>query len=488
MGQIILLASFLFFGLITLIVMLLLLMFWWIPVLQDVRKVLEVVLLLFPPYALGGGFLSLATAQIRADLYLEFGDEQDSNLTTVSPFDWTVIGRNLTVLATETVLFFLANLIWETAMDRRRPQQEGSKGDRPVLGIEGVTKLYRNLLSKFKAVDDLSLRVGRGECFGLIGLNGAGKSTTFQMVTGSLAPTSGTISLGCSRIGYCPQADAIDPHLTVTEQLRVAALLAGYSLGQSAVVAAASMTSLSLEQYSAVLCGDLSGGNKRKVCTGVALTGRPQLVLMDEPTTGLDPGSKRHVWNCIRMAVAGGQSVLLTSHSMAEVDTLCDRLAILAEGRVKATGSPDQLKHQLGGGYKVNLKLVPGSSSEEICSLLGAVPGLISLGQRHQWLTYRVPGQLSVVLGLLASARQQGSLQGFTINMTSLDDIFLEVTSGGKDQGSLRNIAREGLNDTKQPYDPLGAQEIVGGSPREEAVYRRPGSVEGGGETEGADN
>ena len=146
MGQIILLASFIFFGLISLVLMLLLLMFWWIPVLQDVKKVLEVVLLLFPPYALGGGFLSLATAQIKADLFLEFGDAQEA---TVSPFDWDVIGRNLTVLVAEAVVFFLTNLIWETVKDRRRPRQEnGSEGDRAVLRLEGVTKVYRNLISR----------------------------------------------------------------------------------------------------------------------------------------------------------------------------------------------------------------------------------------------------------------------------------------------------------------------------------------------------
>jgi len=176
------------------------------------------------------------------------------------------------------------------------------------------------------------------------------------------------------------------------------------------------------------------------------------------------------------------------------VDTLCDRLAILVGGRVRATGSLEQLKQELGGGYKVsrscslslllqvNLKLVPGTAPEAVSSLLGAVPGLQFLGQQQHWLTYRVPGQLSAVLGLLASSRQQGSLQGFTINMTSLDDIFLEVTSGGKgQQGTLELKEQAGATTVEQPYNPLGAEEVESRSPREEAVYRRPGSMEEGG-------
>merc|ERR1711974_359982 len=127
-----------------------------------------------------------------------------------------------------------------------------------------------------------------------------------------------------------------------------------------------------------------------------------------------------------------GQAVLLTSHSMAEVDTLCDRLAILVAGRVNAEGSPDQLKQQFGGGYKVSLKLAAGCSEEEMAELLAGIPGVQLVGQRSSWLNYRVEGELSSVLGVLATGRNQGRLEGFTINMTSLDDIFLEVTSEGR--------------------------------------------------------
>ena len=297
MGQIILLASFIFLGLITLVVMLLLLMFWWMPRLQAAKKVLEVVLLIFPPYALGGGFLSIATEQIRADLFNEFTDMPNG---AANPFSWTVAGRNMAALGSEAIIFFLLNLAWEVLMDRRRPKVAEEGGEGVVLRVDQVSKVYHSLANKFTALSDFNLSISRGECFGLIGLNGAGKSTTFQMVVGGLLPTRGRVRLGCPAIGFCPQSDSIDPTVTVAEQLQVAAMLKGFSVKQSKEVATTAMEKLGLGQYSQVLCGDLSGGNKRKVCIAVALTGNPQLVLMDEPTSGLDPGSRRQVGVWVR--------------------------------------------------------------------------------------------------------------------------------------------------------------------------------------------
>jgi len=134
-------------------------------------------------------------------------------------------------------------------------------------------------------------------------------------------------------LGYCPQTDSIDPYLTVREQLHVYSLMAGYSRAQCVSIAVEAMDSLGLNQYAEVLCADLSGGNKRKVCVAVSLLGRPPIVLMDEPSSGLDPGSKRQVWTSVTSAVSRGQSVMLTSHNMAEVDSLCDRLTSWSVGR-----------------------------------------------------------------------------------------------------------------------------------------------------------
>ena len=144
----------------------------------------------------GGGFLSLATAQIRADLFLEFGDLAYS---APSPLAWGVTGRNLAVLAAEAVAFFLINLAWEVARDRRRPRRvEEVEG--PVLRVDRVTKVYRNLASRwassssitcrFTAVEELSLEVRRAECFGLIGLNGAGGRVVATSVQGRAQPSS----------------------------------------------------------------------------------------------------------------------------------------------------------------------------------------------------------------------------------------------------------------------------------------------------------
>lgn len=214
-------------------------------------------------------------------------------------------------------------------------------------------------------------------------------------------------------------------------------------------------------------------------------------MVMDEPTSGLDPASRRQVRAVVRAVVGAGTSVLLSSHSMvevgpspthvAQVDCLCDRLAVLVGGRVRAQGAPDTLKHRLGGGYKVSLKLAAGVEVEELAEVLAGLPGLVWVGQRRQWVTYRLPGHLSSVLGLLATARTRGSLEGFTINMASLEDIFLEVTGGGEEgRGSPGEPGPPG----EESYDPLAHRGDPDRLSQEEATYIRPESVERRGEEE----
>lgn len=329
----------------------------------------------------------------------------------------------------EGLIFLFLNLVWEKFFDQKSPKKSGMDLD-GVLVVKNLTKTYKNINNSFTAVDNINLNVERGECFGLIGLNGAGKSTTFQMITGKTRQTSGDISLSCDRIGYCPQSNSVDSYLTVMEQLTVYGMLAGYSSAQSKVLATTTVEKFSLVPYKQVRCGDLSGGNKRKVCSAISLIGQPQFVLMDEPTSGMDPGSRRLIWDNIKSAVAMGQSVMMTSHSMAECDMLCDRLAIMAEGKIKCTGNSNELKEKFGGGYKINIKLKNKENFEEINDFLGKnVKGITFLSQREKWLNYAVAGNISEVLGFLSTAKQEYQLEGFTVNMTSLDDIFMEVTN-----------------------------------------------------------
>ncbi|KAG5670264.1 hypothetical protein PVAND_000541 [Polypedilum vanderplanki] len=196
------------------------------------------------------------------------------------------------------------------------------------LVMKNVSKYYGDFL----AVNQLCIGIGSGECFGLLGMNGAGKTSSFKMLTGDVKISNGEayvqgISLKMNmkevheRIGYCPQFDALIDDLTGRETLKLFALSRGipkYKLN---------------EQVKAY-----SGGNKRKLSTAVALLGNPVIVYLDEPTTGMDVGSKRNLWDVMCNVRNAGKTIVLTTHSMEEVEALCTRLAIMVKWSVQVFG------------------------------------------------------------------------------------------------------------------------------------------------------
>ncbi|TYZ67280.1 hypothetical protein PybrP1_002795 [[Pythium] brassicae (nom. inval.)] len=228
------------------------------------------------------------------------------------------------------------------------------------------------------ALKNLSLAIPRGECFGYLGINGAGKSTTMKVLTGTLAPTDGFVMLGPHDlasdrdgarrlIGYCPQFDALHDLLTVTEQLSLYARLKGVggsgtstseSKAQVRAAVDAMIERVGLAQYRDTLTRALSGGNKRKVSTAIALIGSPPVVFLDEPSTGVDPSSRRKMWDVIASVCAqGGASVVLTTHSMEECEALCSRVGIMVSGALRCLGSVEHLKQTFGQGFTVEVKL-----------------------------------------------------------------------------------------------------------------------------------
>merc|ERR550525_491838 len=161
----------------------------------------------------------------------------------------------------------------------------------------------------------------------------------------------------------------------------------------------------------------------------MSLIGAPQFVLMDEATSGMDPGSRQLVREVIREAVSQGQAVMMTSHSMMECDLLCDRLAIMVSGRIVLEGDPIQLKEREGGGYKINVKLSDPARRRELDTFLQEnFKNIKFLNIKDKWVSYNLSGNISEMLGVLASAKGEFQLEGFTINMTSLDDIFIQAT------------------------------------------------------------
>ncbi|XP_014230700.1 ATP-binding cassette sub-family A member 1-like [Trichogramma pretiosum] len=235
----------------------------------------------------------------------------------------------------------------------------------------------RKLYGKLVAVQDVSFGVRQCECFGLLGVNGAGKTTTFKLITGEETPSNGIMYLGnkdlkqhryhyLSQMGYCPQQDAMLGSLNAYDHLRLFARLRGIPDDQVDAEVKKWIDKLGLNLWAHQACDTYSGGNKRRLNVAMALIGIPSLVLMDEPTTGIDPTARRALWNVIKTCQNMGQSVILTSHSMEECEALCNRLAIMAEGKLVCMGPSQELKHRFGAGYNIQIKMNPEKSPDEI--------------------------------------------------------------------------------------------------------------------------
>lgn len=196
-----------------------------------------------------------------------------------------------------------------------------------------------------------------GECLGLLGKNGAGKTTTFKMLTGEEQITDGEAWLkGFSirsdlmktykHFGYCPQTDAVLDSLTGVELMKIICMIRGVSAGDINAVSMALALELGFEKHMKKKVSAMSGGNKRKLNTALALIGEPEVIYMDEPTTGMDPSAKRRVWNVVKSRRQNGDSLVLTSHSMEECEALCTRLIILMSGKMEAIASSYRLKQK----------------------------------------------------------------------------------------------------------------------------------------------
>jgi len=231
--------------------------------------------------------------------------------------------------------------------------------------LRDLTKLY----DKFLAVDNICLGVQKGECYGLLGVNGAGKTTTFKMLTGDLPITSGDAFIYSNsvksdikkvqrNVGYCPQFDAIIEELTGRETIRLFARLRGVREGSIDKLVDSLGANLLFSEHLEKRCGSYSGGNKRKLSTSLALIGNPPIVFLDEPTTGMDPVARRHLWNAISNVRDAGASIVLTSHSMEECEALCSRLSIMVNGKFRCLGSAQHLKNKFGEGYTLIAQIV----------------------------------------------------------------------------------------------------------------------------------
>jgi ABC-2 type transport system ATP-binding protein len=312
-------------------------------------------------------------------------------------------------------------------------QSKGSEYDGPSLSLSGLRKTFGIVV----AVDHLDLEVVRGECFGLLGPNGAGKTTTIEICEGLTDPDAGNVKLlGLSwktgarelrqRIGIQLQETQFPDKLTVEETLRLfrSFFHRGIAVDEAIRIA-------QLEEKRTARVGGLSGGQKQRLAMACALVGDPELLFLDEPTTGLDPQARRHLWDLVDDLKRAGRTIILTTHYMDEAERLCDRVAIMDHGRIIALGTPAQLIASVGGDHIVEFAVTDANATRgELDSApLKEIPGVqshrVDAGV-HQLSVKDLHTTVPRVFSTLATMGLH--LSEFRTHSASLEDVFVGLT------------------------------------------------------------
>uniref|UniRef100_A0A8D1IC50 ABC transporter domain-containing protein n=1 Tax=Sus scrofa TaxID=9823 RepID=A0A8D1IC50_PIG len=308
--------------------------------------------------------------------------------------------------------------------------------------IKELTKVYFKYPVIF-AVKNISLAIQKGECFGLLGFNGAGKTTTFKLLTGDEIVTSGKVFIDGfsitentqkvkSRIGYCPQSDALLEYMTGREIMIMYARLWGISEPQIQQYVDKWLNSLQLEPHADKLISTYSGGNKRQLSTAIALMGKPSVILLDEPTTGMDPVAQRLLWDAVTWARESGKAIVISSHRMEECDAFCTRLAIMVQGKFMCLGNPQHLKSKFGNIYILNIKAKIYTHEDKLDDLKFFItmtfPGSVLKHENQGILHYYIPSKDNTwgkVFGILEEAKEQYNLEDYSISQITLEQVFL---------------------------------------------------------------
>lgn len=419
---------------------------------KSVNESLTWIYRLFPGFCLGNALYGICSNFVASQVASQMGPYAPD----INFLDWDISGQDIFFLFAASPCYFILTVLVDylihspvaaagrhfdprvqAAASRASQEEEedadvlaeatrvtSGAADGDVIRIVGLRKVYRTPEGNPKvAVCDLSFGLPRGECFGFLGINGAGKTSTLNMLTGAILPSGGTAYLGGHDIvmeqwkvrrllGYCPQHDALLDRLTVREHLELFGRIKGLPRAQLRTYCDAMMRDLSLTEHVDKLSMTLSGGNKRKLSLAISLMGLPPLVLLDEPSTGVDPAARRLMWDVISAVSTARRecSVMLTTHNMEEAEALCSRIGIMVGGRLRCIGSNQRLKARFGNGYQLEARLrnpddATASSAArtwklpermawegvtEVCNRLGA-PGraeLVSNGSEEGHVVY----------------------------------------------------------------------------------------------------
>ena len=350
----------------------------------------------------------------------------------------------------------------EVVHERARLAASSGAVDGEQVTVRGLRHVYgaSGKRGPIVALDNIFLSVRSSECLGLLGVNGAGKTSLLKILTNEQIATAGSVYLAgvdpvanpyavYRRTAYCPQFDALLEELTGRDHLLLFARLRGFYGADVAAVVQRLVERLDLQE--GIIdrpVKEYSGGNKRKLCVGVALIGGPSIVFLDEPSTGVDPFSRRLMWTLIASTMRG-RSVILTSHVMEEVEALCQRICILSRGRMQCLGSAQQLIARYGDGYEVHIAVRSRDvKAAVVAEVHRSLPTAVCPQMDDATLKWQVPAAATFVDGQQVST---GRLFGWAEQLRKQfaeggnDSIEYVVKDQTLEQVFLRLAARDGV-------------------------------------------
>ena len=322
------------------------------------------------------------------------------------------------------------------------------------------------------AVEDMCLRIRAGECFALLGTNGAGKSTTLNMLLRVINSTSGsayvkgvnvTTDTSASNqlflnFGYCPQSNSLFELMTGEEVIDYFAKIRGIPEEHRASYVQNCISNANLESHAKRRCGKYSGGNKRKLCFATAICGDPEMTVLDESSAGIDPAARKKLWRVLSSMLARGNTVIMTTHHMEEAAKLAHRAAIMVDGRLACLGSPQHLQEVYGLGYELSLTAKENKSVDAVVERVNELAGKECVELERNGKSYirlglgkvGESGSFNLADVFELTKESEGELESFALNQSGLEEVFLELTKSRANRGkqlssNTQGESREGV-------------------------------------------
>ena len=310
------------------------------------------------------------------------------------------------------------------------------KTDTYALQAQGLTKRYGDLV----AVDDLTLQIKKGEIFGFLGPNGAGKTTAINMMVGLLSPTGGAVLInGQDRarvpkrsVGICPQELVLWEELTCVENLTLMGDMYNLPRAITNERVRSLLADLALSEKAKARVSQLSGGMKRRLNVALAVVHDPDIVVLDEPSSGLDPQSRLLLWDFVRSLKGKGKTTILTTHAMEEADALSDRVAIIDHGKLLQLDTPQNLKRTIGSGDIIEMQLAEPERNETVMAGLTSVKGIQEIKDVGGKINVRALNAVSLLPEILERVdAMHARVSDIAIRENTLEDVFIYLTGRG---------------------------------------------------------